>query len=450
MKKIFISPIFFVFIFLSVSLAQSDFRVTQEFKSKQRSFEIAIEYAKSISELEKIKREISEFRSEYRGSKDLLNKALYPENFESSFKILAKKIRYTNKKLTEITTLARNVSKLEQDNVSLTGQLADLTKEVSALRSRNSNLMAKLNAFKDGYGGSREAIDSLNYLIADLRSGISQRDTLIKEIMDNIFMTADHRVENLDNTQLEGLKGKIQNTSLIENIRSLVDDNVNFLNSSTLNKKDLTELRNEFNDFDARWNHFGPKLFSIYAKDQSNNEKLLEIDSLISGWDNTLNVAIWNSIHELFNSHDITLDKFKSGSEFEQVAIDFINNEINNPNGGKEVAKDQKYIFFAERVWNDEIKKNWLPLLLTNKLFSEQQQQNIELKIAEWEENIGSSKSYLIYGVIILLALLIAGSLFFISKRNKNNVVDNLKNLEDEIIEVDLGSSDNTENDKKV
>ena len=450
MKKLFINPIFFVFIFLSVSFAQSDFRVTQEFKSKQRSFEIAIEYAKSISELEKIKREISEFRSEYRGSKDLLNKALYPENFESSFKILDKKIRYTNKKLTEITTLARNVSKLEQDNVSLTGQLGELTKEVSALRSRNSNLMAKLNAFKGGYGGSRETIDSLNYLIADLRSGISQRDTLIKEIMDNIFMTADHRVENLDNTQLEGLKGKIQNTSLIENIRSLVDDNVNFLNSSTLDQKNLTELRNEFNDFDARWDHFGPKLFSIYAKDQSNNEKLLEIDSLISGWDNTLNFAIWNSIHELFNSHDITLDDFSTGDEFEKVAIDFINNEINNPNGSKEVAKDQKYIFFAERVWNDEIKKNWLPLLLTNKLLSEQQQQNIELKIAEWEENIGSSKSYLIYGVIVLLALLIAGSLFFISKRNKNNVIDNLNNPEDEIIEVDLGSSDKTEDDKKV
>lgn len=449
MKKLFINPIFFVFIFLSVSVAQSDFRVTQEFKSKQRSFEIAIEYAKSISELEKIKREISEFRSEYRGSKDLLNKALYPENFESSFKILDKKIRYTNKKLTEITNLSRNVSKLEQDNVSLTGQLAELTKEVSALRSRNSNLMAKLNAFKGGYGGSREAIDSLNYLIADLRSGISQRDTLIKEIMDNIFMTADHRVENLDNTQLEGLKDKIQNTSLIENIRSLVDDNVNFLNSSTLDQKDLTELRNEFNDFDARWDHFGPKLFSIYAKDQSNNEKLIEIDSLISGWDNTLNVAIWNSIHELFNSHDIALDEFKTGSEFEQVAINFINNEINNPNGSKEVAKDQKYIFFAERVWNDEIKKNWLPLLLTNKLFSEQQQQNIELKIAEWEENVGSSKSYLIYGVIVLLALLIAGSLFFISKRNKNNIIDNLNNPEDEIIEVDL-SSDKTEDDKKV
>ncbi|MEE9430287.1 MAG: hypothetical protein V3V16_04555 [Melioribacteraceae bacterium] len=438
MNKLVIKQLLIAFVLFSISFAQSDFRITQEFKSKQRSFEIAIEYAKSVSELEKIKREINEFRSEYRGSQDLLNRALYPDNFTSSFQVLQKKINYTNKKLSQVTTLTRKVTRLTDESTSLSKELALLTEEVSALRSRNSTLLSKLKAFKGGYGSSKGVIDSLNNLIADLRSGISERDVLIKEIMDNIFVTSD-RVEDLGTKELKGLKSKIQNTSLIDNIRSLVDDNVSFLNSRTLDPKNLTELRSEFNDFDARWNNFGPKLFNIYAKDKTNNEKLLEIDSLISGWDNTLNMAIWNSIHQLFESYDINLESFTSGNEFEKVTIDYINNEIGNPNGSNEIAKDQKFIFFSERVWKDEIKRNWLPLLITNNLLSEQQQQNIELKIKEWEVNIGSSKSYLVYGIIALLGLLILGSLFFVSKRSKNRLAE-VTDLtsEDEVIEIDF------------
>ena len=69
--------------------AQSDYRITQEFKSRHRSFEIAIEYAKSVDELNKIEKEIKTFRNEFKGSKELLNRALYPANFETSFSTIA-------------------------------------------------------------------------------------------------------------------------------------------------------------------------------------------------------------------------------------------------------------------------------------------------------------------------------------------------------------------------
>ena len=419
MKKIFLAFFIGVIIFSSNIFAQSDYRVTQEFKSRQRSFEIAIEYAKSLSELEKIKREILEFKSEYRGSKQLLDRALYPNTFQSSFASLDKKIAYTTKKLKEITKLHKHVTKLESDYAKVSKQLANLTKEINILRKSNSHLMAQLNAFKNSYGGSKQTIDSLNNLISALKQGISQRDTLIKEIMDNIFVDKTKRIENLDSKELKGLKGQIQNTSLIENIRSLVDDNVKFLKTNLLKPKDFKDLRSEFNDFDSRWEHFGPKLFNIYAMDESQRSKLTEIDSLIKGWDNTLNLAVWNSIYQLFKNYKIKLEHFSNGDEFEKSCISYIDKEITNP---EKFSKEQTYLVFAERVWNGQIKKDWLPLLLENNMITDYQVKNIDSKIAEWKTNIGNTKSILIYGVIAILALLIIGSLIFVTRRNKSKI----------------------------
>jgi peptidoglycan hydrolase CwlO-like protein len=445
MKKIFLLTFIAVLTFSSNLFSQSDYRVTQEFKSRQRSFEIAIEYAKSLSELEKIKREILEFKSEYRGSKELLDRALYPNTFHSSFVSLEKKITYTTKKLSEITTLSQHVSQLESDYAEVTKQLQRLTNEVNILRKSNSRLMTQLKAFKNNYGGSKQTIDSLNNLITELKQGISQRDTLIKEIMDNIFVDNTKRIENLDSKELKGLKGQIQNTSLIENIRSLVDDNVKFLKTNLLRPKDFKDLRNEFNDLDSRWEHFGPKLFEIYARDESQRSKLTEIDSLIKGWDKTLNTAVWNSINELFKVHKIDLEQFSTGEEFEKSCINFINKEINNSDTHRKIAKEQTYLFFAERVWNDQIKKDWLPILFENNMLTEYQVKNIDSKIAEWKSNIGNSKSILIYGVIVVVALLIIGSLIFLSIRNKNRVEKIANKNEDQLDDLTDEQKDNVD-----
>ncbi len=448
MKKILFFIFVTAFILASDIIAQSDYRVTQEFKSRQRSFEIAIEYAKSLSELEKIKREILEFKSEYRGSKDLLDRALYPNTFQSSFKSLEKKINYTTKKLTEITTLHQHVTQLESDYAKVTEQLSQLTKEVLILRKSNSRLMTQLKAFKNNYGGSKQKLDSLNNLIRELKQGISQRDTLIKEIMDNIFVDKTKRIENLDSKELKGIKGQIQNTSLIENIRSLVDDNVKFLKTNLLKPEDFKDLRNEFNDFDSRWEHFGPKLFEIYARDESQKNKLTEIDSLIKGWDSTLNTAVWNSIYELFKIHNIDLEKFATGDEFEKSCISFINSEINDTDKHRKIAKEQTYLFFAERIWNEQIKKDWLPLLLDNNLITDYQVKNIDSKISEWKTRIGNSKSFLIYGIIVILAILIIGSLIFLNKKNKKKI-EKISYLDDDK-ENNVSDTEEENNDDKI
>ena len=434
---------FSIILFYTASIfAQSDFRITQEFKSRQRSFEIAIEYAKSVDELEKIKKEISVFKNEFKGNKELLNRALYPSNFESAFGSLTKKIEFTNKKLTEITTLKTEVSKVTLDYEKVSTELKKMSGEVYNLKKSNTQLMSQLRAFQSGYGGSKEAIDSLNNIISQLKMGISRRDTLIKEILDDIFTTAEHKIESLDDAEKKTLKTKIQGTSLIDNIENLIGDNIDFLDASLLNSEDLVELKDEFNEFEQRWTHFGPKLFGIYSSDKRNQEKLSNIDTLINSWDNSLRSSIWKSVKDIFSQNNILLDTFNSGDEFENVVLNYIDDEINKD--GIDVQSNQNYVFFAEKTWKDIFKPSWMPLLISNNLLTIEQIKTIEDKIYEWKESSGGSKSYFIYGVILLLAIAIIISVIMVmKKKTKASVISE----SDEVV----SESDETisENDEK-
>lgn len=435
--------VWFLF-FSSLLIAQSDYRITQEFKSRHRSFEIAIEYAKTNDELNKIKKEINEFKNEFKGNKELLNRALYPSNFEASFSTLSKKIEYTNKKLAEISTLQTRVTQVEADYSKVSKELQKLSSEVNSLRNTNSRLMTELKAFKSGYGGSKGAIDSLKNLVAQLKQGISKRDTLIKEIMDNIFMTAEHKIESLDDAERKGIQAQIKNTSLIDNIRNLINDNLEFLNASLFTSNDLGLLREEFRDFDQRWSHFGPKLFDIYSSDPQNQGKLHEIDTLITNWDSTIKVSVWRSIHNIFSNHNIAIDNFEDGLEFENVILDYIDSEINNETEIEGVKKDKNYVFFAERVWQGIIKNDWMPLVLSENLLDTEQVSNIDAKLNQWKDSLTGTKSYFIYGIILILALIIIGSVILINKKQKASKTKDISVDKDEIekTEGEIGSDD--------
>ncbi len=428
----------FIVLILTVNLiyCQSDFRITQEFKSRLRSFEIAIEYAKTPDELTKIKKEINDFKNEFRGNQELLNRALYPGNFESSFATLNKKIEFTSRKIEEIVNLNSQVTSLQSDYEKISDELQRMTIEVNSLKNTNAKLMTELRAIKSGYGGSKAKIDSLNSIINQLKKGISQRDTLIKEIMDNIFLTAEHKVESLNDAELKGIKSKVENTSLIENIRNLVNDNIEFLNASILTFEDLENLRNEFNQFEERWAHFGPKLFDIYSTDKQNKEKLGQIDSLITEWNGALNVSVFKSINDEFRQHNIEIPSFTNGEEFEANVISFIDEQIENSDK-LQVQKDNELIFFAENVWKNSVKTRWVPVLLKNKLITNDQILEIDKKIDEWKSNVGGSKSLFIYGIILLLAIVIVIIIYLIikKKRGKSTIDVNNEDMNETIDE---------------
>jgi predicted nucleic acid-binding Zn-ribbon protein len=453
-KLILYFSLFICTLVSELAVAQSDYRITQEFKSRHRSFEIAIEYAKTIDELRKIEKEINEFRNEFKGNKELLNRALYPANFESSFSILADKIEYTNKKLSEIQNLETKVTKLESDYLKISEELQKLSSEINSLKNTNSRLMTELRAFRSGYGGSKEAIDSLNNIISELRSGISKRDTLIKEIMDNIFMDAGHSIQSLDDAEKQSIKTNIQGTSLIDNIRNLINDNIEFLDASLFTKDDISQLDGELTDFEQRWNNFGPKLFDIYSTDRQNRDKLEEIDSLIIVWNRSLDISAWKAVNSILMDNNIVVTPFHNDSTFVSSLISYINTEIQNISESSSVKSEQNYIYFAERSWYEKIKPEWVPFLISEDLLSEESVATIELKIEQWKDNLSGTKSYFIYAIIIILAIIIGASLLLIKRKNNRKGPKSLHIDDDETssslkLDDDIGTDDKFIDDKK-
>ena len=215
---------------VSVIYGQSDYKITQNFKSKQKSFEVAIEYAKNLKELNNIKVEIEHFREEFLPSKKLLDKALYPENFNSSFEVLENKLNTTGAKLAKIKTLEKNVTSLKTNVSYLEKELDSLSSEIAILKKENRHLLSKILHLNRLPSKNAKTIDSLSTLVAKLRIGITARDSLIMEVMDNIFL-AEYRVKSMNDVEKKEILTKIKNTNLIENMDNLLIDNIDLLSA---------------------------------------------------------------------------------------------------------------------------------------------------------------------------------------------------------------------------
>jgi hypothetical protein len=100
---------FMVLIFLIVSanflLAQSDYEIVQSFKQKYKQLEDEINKAKTLEELNSVIAEIDRFRNDFVTNKDLLDKSLYPDNFEKSFEKLNLAFVMRNQDFTTIDVL---------------------------------------------------------------------------------------------------------------------------------------------------------------------------------------------------------------------------------------------------------------------------------------------------------------------------------------------------------
>ncbi len=424
-NKIIIKTLFLLLTVLFYNtFAQSDYQIMQEFKSKQKSFDIAIDYAKNLRELNNIRNEIDHFKEEFSSSKNLLDKALYPDDFNSSFEKLYNKLDRATAKLSKIKGLEQKVTKLKTDVSTMAQELEKLTRQIAELKSENKQLLSQILRLKRKPEKDAKTIDSLVNLVNTLRSGIATRDSLIKDVMDNIFLT-DQKLKTLNEAERKEISSKIQGTNLIENIEFLINDNIDLLNSGVFKPEDLLSLKDENKKFKLRWEYFGPKLGKIYASDDVEKQQIKTVDSLISVWDSTIAVTFWRSIDELFKSYNIELPPFKNGNEFFNSATEFIDRHLKPGKDIKTIENHQKFVYF-QTVWNDEISKKWLPVLFKENLFTQLQKEEIDKKLELWGNTTGQATSIMVYvyAVIVIIIILIVFYLFY-KKRKKPGEIDN-------------------------
>ena len=412
MKKINFLLVLFsiVFLFSQINFAQHDYQIVQNFKSKVKQIDESIKSATTNDKLAQIKTQIDQLSSDYISKKDLLDKSLYPEDFNGSITKLNNALTLRQGDFGQITNLQTKISQLQT--------------QLDTLNKRNSDLLDQLQQVQSQ---DKSDIARLNRIISELRYSLLKRDRLIMSMIDSLMPPSAMGNTNLTSSEQQEIFSKVKKMDMISNIKKSIDDNIKFLSASALRPNDLNSIKAQQQQFKKMWNTVGPQIISIYSKRHEDVKNLKDIDSVLLSWDNAIVQQAWNSINQSFAVHGIILNQFSNGEEFSQAVSSYINDEIQHASLNKEESKGT-YKIFVDTVWNTNIKPNWIPFLMDNKLITEAQISTIDAKIAQWKNVAMASSFTWLYIIIPVLLIIIIVIIVMLRSSRKNKI-----NIEKEI-----------------
>lgn len=408
MKKLILINVFIILI-ASNLFAQSDYEIVQNFKNRYQQFEQQIKNAVSVEELNALTGEIERFKNEFSTYKELLDKSLYPDNFEKSFDKLGNSLVLRRTDFTQIETLQTEVITLRT--------------EVDELNKKNAELLNQIQILEVQRKKDAETIARLEKLVSELRASLKKRDELVYAIIDSLAPKLSGDVSALTQKEKEQIVAETEKKNVLYIVKKSLRDNTRFLEVTTLKPEDLKDVKEQQSNFVSMWQKVGPKLVDVYAGRKDKAQELKDIEALFTSWKTGIQREAWESIREDFALNNINLQSFYNGNEFTEIITAFINDEIKSYGVKSKEESERIYSVFVDSVWYKTIANEWMPYLLENNLLSSQQKDLIEKKIAEWKEVISPKNLTLIYvGVGILIVLIVA--FFLLRKKNGSKPVE--------------------------
>ncbi len=407
MKKlnfIFISIFALVMIFSSLLSAQSDYEIVQNFKNAKQKIEQSIKDASTLTELNNLEYKIGQLHLDFLKNKDLLDKSLYPDDFESSFNNLKATLKLRKSDFSQIDVLQTEVTQLQS--------------QVDLLNEKNTELINQVQALEVESKKDKSRIAQLEKSIAELRASMKKRDDLVMNMLDSLMPPPYRGAKELSAKEKRQIYSEAKKNNIIANLKRSIDDNIKFVKVTTLTPDDIEAIKKQQNDFVSLWQSIGPKIIDIYSGKGQNINQLKEIDSSFTSWHDALTQQIWNSIRDKFNQHNIILSRFNNGEDFTNTLTYYINDEIKNVNTKEKENAEKSYKTFTDSVWFGEVKPNWVPYLINNKMLSEAQKNTIENNIAQWNAEVYPGGFNWIYLIIIVLVVVIV-ILFFVRRKQK-------------------------------
>ncbi len=394
--RIIINSLLLSLLFSYSVLAQSDYELVQGFKTKAMAIDDSIRNASSSEELQNAADQIDSLRKEYADKKDLLDKSLYPLNFNKTFENLQMAYDLRKGDFTQINVLQTQVSGLKD--------------QVEVLNQRNTDLISRVQTLEAASKTDKSRIIQLERTVADLKASLQKRDELVISMIDSLIPPSYRQKSELSSEEKQKVYSEVQKNNVLNNVKKSLQDNIKFLQVASLTAEDLTEIRNQQEQFAKLWRSVGPKLVSIYSEKNAGTNELKEIDQTFTTWKNTLTQQAWNSVRLIFADYGINLQRFANGKEFAETASSFINDEIKNV-GVKNSGDSQiTYKSFADSAWYGEVKPTWVPYLLENNLLTEAQKDTVENKITDWKNSLygsGFNWLYIIIGLLVVVIVIL-------------------------------------------
>lgn len=390
------------FSFINSIVAQSDLEIVENFKSDITSIENTIKNASSLEDLKDIPSRINVLKENFETYKELLDKSLYPDNYQTSIDKLNKNYLMRQGDFTTIDVLQTEVSTLNE--------------QVEFLNQRNNELLSEVRNLETQRDKDAKTIKKLNNLVAQLRKSISQRDELVLSMIDSLMPPTVRDQDLLTSEDKSMITKEEQEQNLIENVKTTIKDNIRFMQATSLKPDDLNTIREQQEDFSNKWKKVGVKLVEVYSEDGKKAEELKEIDELFDTWYEAVKKEAWKSINDDFSINGIELRNFKNGNEFTTSVEMFIGDELKNLGVKSDEESKKVYAQFADSTWFASIQPVWMNYLIENKMLTDENKNKMESKIAEWKNALYPS-NWWIY--LIIVVVLIAGGIFFFMKKRK-------------------------------
>jgi hypothetical protein len=419
MKKIniLLFLISIILIFGNKNFAQQDYQLVQNFKDKYQQIHESIKNADSLAQLNQIQDQIDELESNYISHKDLLDKSLYPDDFNSSISKLRSELTVRRGDFTTISTLNTRVS--------------ELSIEIDSLNKKNTFLINQVQDLQAQSQKDKHTLARLETSLTELRRSLRNRDDLVMSMLDSLIPSPINLKSGLSKQEKQKIFSRARRFDIISNIEKAIDDNVTFLNVTTLGPKDIISIKKQELQFENLWKEIGPKIIKIYSERRQNVKNVQEIDAAFTEWDSAIQQEPWNSIRQKFANNGINLSRFTNGQEFAYSISSYIRDEINNASVNGTDMEKSAYELFADSVWDGNIKPVWMPYLSDNNMITKAEQDTIDTNISKWRSVVSPGFfSNWFFIAIVVLALLVIILLFTSRSLRKNKTSESLESSE--------------------
>lgn len=381
------------------AFAQSDYEIVKNFQQRYNQIEEKIKSAKNLDELNSLIVEIDRLRNDNIDHKTLLDRGLYPENFDSSLEKLRMSLVIRNQDFTTIDVL--HIENMQ------------LKEQVDALNKRNTDLINQIQQYEFINKKNAKKLAELESLVAELKTSLKQRDELIIGIVDSLMPQLMKEPGLLTSEDKDKVYQQAEKNNVLLNVKRSLQDNIRFIKVTTLEPNDLNEIKSEQGKFSDFWGDTGLKLIDIYSKKNEKAQELREIDSLYSVWIKTVAREAWGNIKAEFAFNGINLVDFKNGEQFTNVVTSFIDDEIKNIGVKSVEESESSFSSFTDSTWFKVIGPKWIPYLLDNQMLTTEQKDSIESKISVWKQKITPASLDWIYILVGVLAVVGFGFMYY-------------------------------------
>jgi len=390
----------------AVTLAQeSDFAIKRDFEDRAAALKARMDAAYSTAQLDSIRNELDAFELKFQPHSAFLDKALYPETFESRMKEMRALHERTTLRVQTIEAQGTQIAQME-------GAIQTLTYRLDTLTAERDRLFADLRK-------NRADVVALRETVRRLERMLQAQDRLVFALVDSIFMPFGKDLAKVSDIERDALATKLTGSNIVDRVYSIAADNVRFLDATQLQGKDYAALIDHYQQFNARWKGLSEKIQAVVnaaqvpvtgkagglrpaqaggaAQVPATTLQPVQVDSMLSVWNARLNSAFWSAIEREFSSRNIQLTPFSDARGFSASIRSYA--QTLQAGGGDPTV-------FVEEIWKERIDKEWREALSREGMLGKEEYASLDKLVSELAPSKFDLK-FVLYGALILVVVLV-------------------------------------------